>query len=250
MYKLGKKPASHDRRDLQLASFTYAKLPAAPVGFGLYTRFPKDGWGMLGNDQYGDCEWAEADHCVMGLNALASKQVAFTPSNTLSDYADCTGFKADDPSTDQGTDMHQSMAYRRKTGVVDSHGVRHKIGAYLSLEPGNWNQMLEALYAFRVVSIGIEFPEYAMDQFNAGRAWSVHSGSPQPTEGHAICVVGRPKTYDIYVVTWGQLQLMTKGFYAKYCDEAYAFISEEDLVEGKSPEGYDLSELTTILGEL
>lgn len=250
-YKLGKKPATHDRRDLQLAHFaTAAALVPAPVGFGVYTKFARDGWGMLGNDMYGDCEWAEADHCVMGLNALVGKTVPFVPSNTLMDYSDCTGFKANDASTDQGTDMHQSMAYRRKIGVVDANGRRHKIGAYLTLEPGNWLQLLEALWAFQVVSIGFAFPDYAMAQFNAGRAWSVHSGAPVPTEGHAVCVVGRPKVSSVYVVTWGQIQEMTKGFYTKYCDEAYAFISQEDLVKGISPAGYNLTQLNSILGAL
>lgn len=250
-FKFGKKPASHDPRDLQLAQFERmgAKLTIAPVGFGPYTRLPVKGWGMLGNDKYGDCEWAESAHSVMALSSLKGAPVKFTDEGVLSDYAACTGFDPNDPNTDQGTDMHQSMAYKRKTGIIDASNKRHKIGAYLSLEPGNWSQLLEAFHVYEDISIGIAFPDYAMDQFNRGKPWSVVSGAPEPTEGHAINVVGRPKSRSLYIVTWGQLQEMTNAFYAKYCDEAYVYVSQEDLVAGKSPTGYDLSELNSILAQ-
>lgn len=250
--KLGKSPASHDTRDLQLAHFEEEgiKLSIAPVGFGPYHKLPADGWGMLGNDLVGDCEWAEAAHCVMALNALVDKTVTFNDKGVLADYSACTGYDPKDPSTDLGTDMHKSLAYRRKKGVVDAHGHRHKIGAYLALEPGNWTQLLEALDVFEVISIGFAFPDYAMSQFNRNKPWSVVSGAPEPNEGHAVNVVGRPKSRSIYVVTWGRLQEMTNAFYAKYCDEAYAFVSTEDLELGKSPTGYDLSQLNSILTQL
>lgn len=255
--KTGKLPASHDKNDFQLAHFERmgATIPIAPVGFGPYTRIAKKGWGMLGNDDWGCCEWAEAAHSVMALTSLTGHTAAFDVNGVLGDYAACTGFDINagppgDNPTDQGTDMHQSMKYRRKVGIVDAHGKRHQIGAYLSLEPGNWTQALEALHVFENLSIGIEFPDYAMDQFNRGKPWTVVSGAPAPTEGHAIDIVGRPKSRSFYVVTWGQVQEMTNTFYSKYCDEAYVFVSKEDLVAGKSPTGYDLSELNQLLAQL
>lgn len=254
--KTGKKPATHNPKDLQLAHFERlgATISPAPIGFGPYTKLPHNGWGMLGNDEYGDCEWAESAHCVMALNKLVGKSVDFTRENVLSDYAS-TGFDINagppgDNPTDQGTDMHQSMSYRRHTGVIDAHNTRHKIGAYLSLEPGNWLQLLEALHVFETISIGFAFPNTAMGQFNKGLPWSVVAGAPAPTEGHAVNVVGRPKQNMIYVVTWGRIQLMTRAFYIKYADEAYAFVSVEDLANGKSPTGYNMSELSNILNSL
>lgn len=44
-------------------------------------------------------------------------------------------------------------------------------------------------------------------------------------------------------VTWGRLQSMTLRFYKNYCDEAYAILSPEMLIEGKSLEGFDLAQL-------
>jgi hypothetical protein len=58
--KLGKRPATHDRRDLAYASYAPAQLvpPATCKGnLGAFTD-----WGLLGNDEYGDCVFAGADH--------------------------------------------------------------------------------------------------------------------------------------------------------------------------------------------
>ena len=51
-------------------------------------------------------------------------------------------------------------------------------------------------------------------------------------------------------MTWGALQQMTVAFYEAYCDEAWAYISAEDLQNGKSPEGFDLQELQTDLANV
>jgi hypothetical protein len=83
-----------------------------------------------------------------------------------------------------------------------------------------------------------------MDQFNAGDPWDVVPGTPKPTEGHYIPLVGYDPTKDLwYVVTWGQLQAVTSAFILKYADEHYALLSPEMLKGGKSLEGFDLTTL-------
>ncbi len=132
------------------------------------------------------------------------------------------------------------MKYRKSTGLIDANSNRHKIGAYLALEPGNTDHLLAALYLFGAVGIGIQFPNSAMDQFNAGKPWSVVQGA-QIEGGHYIPLVAH-RTY-LECVTWGRIQYMTMQFYQKYCDEAWAILSPEMLNAGKSPEGFDLKQL-------
>ena len=67
--------------------------------------------------------------------------------------------------------------------------------------------------------------------------------------GHYVPVVGRAGSY-IDVVTWGKVQRMTRTFYERYCDEAYALLSPEYLNRGRSPEGFDLKALTADLASL
>jgi hypothetical protein len=183
-------------------------------------------------------------------NAVAGKTVGFSRKTALADYSTVTGYDPSDPDTDQGTDMRVAMNWRRKTGVIDTSGVRHKIGAYVALEPGNWDELCEALYAFSAVAIGFEVPSYAMDQFNAGQPWS-YKGRGQIEGGHYVPCVGRPGKSRIRVVTWGQLQDMTRSFYEHFNDETYAVLSPEVLgAGGKTPEGLDIDALNAALAAL
>lgn len=238
--KLGKLPHVPDHRDLQFAAYrTTAPLPALPAAYGHEKLVAS--WGLLGNDSYGDCVWAGGAHETMMWCAEAGVHTAFSDKSVLSDYSAATGFKASDPSTDNGTNVRDALNYRRSTGLLDANGKRHKIGAYVALEPSNWHAIKEALYIFGAVAIGIEFPGSAMDQFNAGKPWSVVRGA-KTDGGHYVPVVAF-RGGELECVTWGKTQRMTKAFFEKYCDEAWALLSTEMLKGGKSPEGFDLAAL-------
>jgi hypothetical protein len=55
-------------------------------------------------------------------------------------------------------------------------------------------------------------------------------------------------------VTWGALQTMTWGFWAAYCDEAYAILSPDFLKPKGSqpvtPNGFNLAQLLEDLADL
>jgi hypothetical protein len=254
--KLGKKPASYDKRDLLFEhSIDRTKLPAYPKVFGHEALIPA--WQMLGNGPddsvapgfqgAGDCVFAGGDHETMLWNVEGGHPITVTGKQTISDYSAVTGYVIGDDSTDQGTETRTALDYRRKTGLIDTKGNRHKIGAYVALEPGNIQHLYEALYLFGAVGIGVRFPGSAMDQFNAGKPWSVVS-SATVEGGHYIPLVALRG--NIVCVTWAQLQQMTLGFYRKYCDECFAILSPEMLVSGKSLEGFDIQALQADLAAL
>lgn len=256
---LGKKAPTYDKRDLQFATYrTTAPLPPHPRNFGHEKLFGSREWLMLGNGPddsvapgfsgAGDCVFAGADHETMMWTAEVGPPAIFSGSCAISDYSAVTGYKIGDPSTDQGTVVRDALKFRRGTGVIDAGKKRHKIGAYLGVEPGNLDSLQEALYLFGVVGLGIQFPASAMDQFNAGKPWSVQAGSPIEG-GHYIPLVARRGHY-YEVVTWGRVQKVTASFLTKYCDEAWAILSPEMLKDGKSPEGFDLAQLTKDLKAL
>jgi hypothetical protein len=244
--KLGKKPATDDSRDLLFSTYLDAtKLPAVPAQFGHEALFGPKAWGMLGNDEWGDCAWAGPAHETMLLTKEGGKPASFTTAGVLSDYSAGTGF---DPHsgppghnpTDKGSDVRAVLKYRRKTGIIDAAEKRHKIGAFVKLEPKNLTHVYQALYLFQAVGIGIEFPGTAMEQFNEGKPWSVVPGA-QIEGGHYVCCVGKRANIDI--VTWGALQQMTVEFFEQYCDEAWVYISTEDLNKGEDPDGFNLTQL-------
>lgn len=248
--KLGKREAQFDHRDLLMAKYLdMSKLPPIPDRFGHENLISN--WGMLGNADAGDCVFAGAAHETMLWTAEGDPATAlFDDDSVLSDYSAVTGYKASDPNTDQGTDMHDAMKYRRNVGVLDASGKRHKISAYIWLEPGNIDHLLAATYLFGAVGVGIQFPNSAMSQFNAGIPWSVVGGA-RIVGGHYVpCIANRN---NLLIVSWGKIQEMTRGFFQKYCDEAVAMLSLEALIATgplKTIDGFNITELVKDIGLL
>ena len=216
--KLGKKPYEPDARSLKLSKYLATDLPTPPKIFGYGTLFTD--WGYLGNDKYGDCVFAGGGHEQMVWDTLRKGPgVKITTKNALSDYSAVTGFDPSDPNTDQGTYVIDAMKYRKATGLVDSSGKRHKIAAYVEIDPTNWDELITASYIFGAVGIGFEFPDTAFDQFDNGEYWDVVKGS-FIDGGHYVPIIGsRNSEARVTCVTWGQRQQMTKRFYQTYCDE-------------------------------
>lgn len=248
MLKLGKKPARPGAIKLAFGSyFDKAKLPVPPRKFGhIWVQQP---WLMLGNNFYSDCVFAGAAHETMVWGRMGNTSNVgprFTEANVLSDYAAVTGFDPKKPDTDQGTDMQEAASYRRKTGVIDAEGKRHKIDAYVSLRPGNVSDLVTAVYVTGAAGVGIQFPDSAMEQFDKHHPWSVVKG-PAPEGGHYVPCIGRNDEGNLLVVTWGRVQQMTPEFYSKYCDEAVAYLSLEALRGPKTIDGFDETALRSDL---
>ncbi len=247
--KLGKLPFTVDERDIRLDQVVdiAAVLPKAPGNFGHETGITD--WGMLGNDRYGDCTCAGACHEHMLWTHEGSTETHFTDADALGLYSAVTGFDPNDPSSDQGANVRDVLTYRRKHGVKDAAGKIHKIDGFLSIEPGNLDHLAVAMYVFGAVGIGFAFPDYAMDQFNAGKPWTYEEG-PKPTEGHYVPLVAR-RTGRLRCVTWGKTQQMQLEFFSVYCDEAWAIYSRETIGKlGHTPEGFDRAQLDKLLAAL
>jgi hypothetical protein len=85
-------------------------------------------------------------------------------------------------------------------------------------------------------------PASAQDQ----KVWEVGHGKGSEKGswgGHAIAIVDYDKD-GLVCVTWGAELRMTWSFFARYCDEAYAAISQDYFTRSKkTPEGFDLKAL-------
>jgi hypothetical protein len=242
---LGKLPARPGAVTLRLRDYLTI-LPRSPRNFGHeQISLP---WDVLGNDKYGDCVWAGAAHETMLWNQEASLAVGFSETSVLSDYSAVTGFVPGQPNTDQGTDMQQAASYRQKVGVVDSNGKRHQVGAYVSITPGDVQEHIAALYLFGAVGLGIRVPTYALQQFQDHKEWN-YQPFATIAGGHYIPLVAR-RNNRFTCVTWGTLQPMTDRFFKHFNDESIAYISPEMLTNNKSPEGFNLTQLTADLAAL
>src|SRR6202035_3127836 len=98
-------------RDLLFRTYVQeAALPTPPAQFGHETLFGPKAWGMLGNDEWGDCAWAGPAHETMILTTEGGHAASFTTAGVLSDYSAGTGFdpNAGSPGsnpTDKGSNV-------------------------------------------------------------------------------------------------------------------------------------------------
>lgn len=250
--KTGRIRSKPDPRDLQFEDYAKDSTVVVPPVFGHGKSFSD--WGMLGNDEYGDCVFAGGGHETMLIDNLASpgaktgfEAVKFTPENALDDYGAVTGFNPKTGEGDNGTEPRAALQYRVKTGLVDASGKRHKIAAYVAV-PLKISTILEATFIFDAVGIGFEFPGPAMEQFNKGEPWSVVEGA-KIEGGHYVPIVGRPAAGELAVITWAKRQVMSEAFFSKYVDEAWAFITEESL-NAKTQENWGGFDWATLEADL
>lgn len=258
-FRYGKADPTRDDRDLKFARYRTAEpLPAPPDNWGYDNVVPQGGWGMLGNDQWGDCVWAGAAHEHLLTSTVAGRPASFDDDGVLSDYSAATGFdeNAGPPGsnpTDRGTNVRSALGYRRSTGIVDAAGTRHKIGAYLALDvdritSGDFSEVAEAAYLFGAVGVGIQVPKSAEDEFGEHKMWSYVPDSPN-AGGHYVPIVAHRK--HVECVTWGRVQPMGQRFVSHYVDEAWAIVNPDFLdVNGKNPQGFDMKQLEADLAQL
>ena len=248
--KLGKSDARHDPRTLLMASYVSTGLPTPPASFDLTTKVSS--WGMMENDQIGDCTCAAAGHLLMEWTANAGKKM-FTPTNKqiVAAYSAITGYNPATGSNDNGAVEIDVLNFWRQSGIAG-----HKIGAYVALEPANHNHVMDSVFIFEGCYIGLQLPISAQSQVQNHQPWSVPPGGPngdgKPGSwgGHAVPVVA----YDsrgVTVVTWGALQRMTWSFWETYCEEAYAIVSNDYLNKKKqAPQGFNVAQLQGDLADL
>lgn len=177
----------------------------------------------------------------------------FTGLNVLQQYSAYSGYNLQTGANDNGSDVRDVLNWRQKTGLKDADGNVYKIGPFVSLELGNFTELWEALYLFENVGIGINFPESAMDQFDANKMWSVVAGA-QIEGGHYIPLVGHPEPGVWTCLTWAKRQTMSAGFITKYMDEAWTYVDPEryNAVTGETLQSYtdaDLQKYLTMMAQ-
>lgn len=242
-FKYGRK-APHPKEThprLTLENYAVTALPKAPSLVDYASKVAN--WPMYLNDSIGDCTCADAGHTIQAWTAYASSEVTVPDSAVLNLYEKVGGYVPGDPSTDNGANIQDILAYWQKNGIAG-----HKISAFAEINDCTNPWLLkQALDIFGSVYLGINCPASAQDQFSAGEPWSYVPGSPIEG-GHAIALqqmvpVGN-RIGIMGVVTWGQLHPMTLDFAKNYIEEAWVMISPDFMeANGESVSGFDVVQL-------
>lgn len=247
--KLGRLPAVHPHGMRMLAEVTERLgLPTPPSAVAWYKgchtsngyRPSITNWGMLGNDDAGDCVFAGGAHQELLWTSIAGAPLVLTTDQVLSEYSRLTGYVRGDAATDGGAVESQIWEEWRTNGLFG-----RKIEGFVGVNPKSRVQLKDAVWFFGAAMLGLNLPISCQDQ----PVWDVPldglagPGEPGSWGGHATLLVGAGER-GVSMVTWGEVKHATWEFMAAYCDEAYAMLSTDWLDRsGASPGGVPLHSL-------
>jgi hypothetical protein len=240
--KLGKLPAKFDSRTLRFSKYATG-LPDPPQSCDYTPKIPSP-LGMLGNDQYGDCGFAAAVHQEMTWVDNESQSLPVPSSQAvIAEYLAFTG------GQDTGVVLLDMLKFWRTTGING-----RKIGAFALVNNQNPKEVQQAIWLFGGIFIGINLPvAWQQDQVWDCPGTPTGSYAPGSWGGHAICspkyfIVAGASEAGVYVISWGQIILLTWKAFSIYVDETYAILST-DWTDGTrpAPNGFDLATLNADL---
>jgi hypothetical protein len=239
-YKLGRKPNDPSRPRIRLAAHLNVVNP--PPDEAMWTGVPD--WGMLLNDQLGDCTCAGDGHLAEILTFYGQgTETVITDAQVLAAYEAVGGYDPDagppgENPTDQGATVQAALGYLRKTGMA---GV--KLAAFAEVDPASLTEIRAACAELGPLSAGVNLPANALQQFQAGEPWLAVPDDGGIEGGHCIVLAGYDAEY-LYFVTWGKVQKATYAWWAKYGEELWAAVAADWVsAKGDDPEGINLASL-------
>jgi hypothetical protein len=231
-FKLGKKPPRIDPRTFRLSDIV-PKFPPPPSAdwYQGQTSF-----GMMLNNVLGDCCCAAIGHAeqVATLNVPAGDGPEVTVPDIVIEtvYEQACGYVPDNPSTDRGCAIIDTLNWVRQHGLGHrpdlGHPHRHRLFAYADPDPRDIDHIKQAIATFGIIDLGLQLPVTAQSQ--VGGVWDVvgnpdsdPASRPGSWGGHCVCVAAYDAT-TFTCITWGSLQVMTTSFLTTYSDEAHCLL--------------------------
>ena len=234
---LGSRPLEHGALNLDDERY-HAAAPAAPDTVTVAADASYS-WGMLDNDQYGDCVAAAVYHVDESL--FLRRGVAPYPYQA----PECLGwyFKingvAPGPAgsaSDQGTDPAVAMAAWQSEGLPG-----HKLAGWGVLA-GNSRLIRRAIWEFGACLFCVALPDNWQSQVDAsGAAHWRGAQTPDQQNGHGICVNGyTPGMFEL--VSWGQPGDLDNDWAASCVEQVFVALSVDAVNSADvGPSGFDLA---------
>lgn len=240
--RFGKHPPQVDYRTLRFKDYLTATLAPPPPTYNVLTNVyqklktadPAKLFPMDGNDSLGDCTIAGLAHAITTYNGLIGTQKIMTKNAVVKLYYHLTG------GADTGLNEMNVLNYWRQNSV---DGV--EILAYVKLDPKNHTNVQQAIRLFGGVYLGFQVQQNCQQQFADHQPWTP---GPLTNDGHAVYAVA----YDaagVTVLTWGNTQQATWGWWDECVDEAYAILPPQAKDPNFAP-GFNVAQLQADLADV
>lgn len=237
-YKLGRVAGYRHPRLPRMAAFLRTvylpQLQTAQNWYGSVASF-----GMLLNDQIGDCTIASAGHMIQQESVYAdTPALIMADPEALAGYEAVSGYQPGKPETDVGAYEGDVGKHWLTTGF-QCGGQLDKIVGFADLNPQNLDELKYSILLTGNALLGFRLPACAEEESE----WDLPKTKADGTivGGHAVPAVGWDASC-LYVVSWGKIIPVTWAFYKAYVDEAHTTLSHRWMnSSGTSPAGFDWS---------
>lgn len=249
---LGRLPPRPDqmRKALRFARYVIASQLPPPPPSNQWSTKPGPNWGMMVNDQLGDCTCAAMGHQLQAWTGNVGTEFTAPDPAIVQAYSAISGYNPQTGANDNGAVIQDALNYWRTQGVAG-----HTIAAFVMVDPKQHDDIKTASRMFGGVYLGVDLPRGSQNQQvwsvpNHVRLWRQREWAPGSWGGHAIYC----PDYDadgLTCITWGAPMKMTWAWFDAYCTEAYAALSP-DWFDGTkvAPSGFDFATLSTDLALL
>jgi hypothetical protein len=244
--KLGKLAPKYNTKALMLSKYLTSSIPAPPAKVYREYKIPERLWGMDANDRLGDCTCACIAHMLMLMTVHTGPMVTPTVDEVIKTYTAVSGYDPATGANDNGAYISDVLDYWQKTGISN-----HKILGWAKIDHTNIEEVKQAIWIFGGIDIGVQVPNSCMNQFDRHEAWDVVNPDGGIEGGHSNPVFAYGHDGNT-CVTWGKWQQINWAWFEKYCDEAYAVISDDWIIQAthKTMSGFDLTTLKADLAKL
>jgi len=198
------------------------------------------------NDTLGDCTCAAFYHALQVWTFNTGTMDTEPNADVEKLYELACGYRPSEGGEGPGGNEQHVLTYLLKHGApTGPEGqTRHKIAAFVEVDPRNTADVERSIYNCGVNYIGFNVPQYIVPTNGTPPAvWDVEHTHTNIVGGHAVVLAG----YDANgarLISWGNYYTMTWAFFAKYVDESYAIADASWITsKGTSPAGLTLAEL-------
>lgn len=252
--KLGRLPRAWNPRVPHMSSLLAGRAAVAlPAQIDYTSRMPAQ-LGIMMNDTLGDCTCAAFYHAIQVWTFNAAQNMDTEPDIDVEDlYIQACGYNPRKGGEGPGGNEQHVLAFLLNTGApFGPNGQnRHRISAFVEVDPRNPPDVKQAIYECGVAYIGFNVPANIMPpNVPPPSVWDVVPGA-QTIGGHAVVLAGY-NDQGARVISWGEYYTMTWSFFAAYVDEAYAIADSSWInpTTGKTFCGLTLPELEQLMQSL